>query len=67
MRGRGRAACDGKYRDRASDVRADATGQAKVVDHSESPKSYADRRQSELEFLVGDLVLLKVSPWKGVI
>ena len=30
-------------------------------------KSYADRRRSELEFLVGDFVLLKVSPWKGVI
>ena len=30
-------------------------------------KSYADRRRSELEFQVGDLVLLKVSPWKGVI
>ena len=30
-------------------------------------KSYADRRQSDLEFQVGDFVLLKVSPWKGVI
>ena len=30
-------------------------------------KSYADRRRSELEFQVGDYVLLKVSPWKGVI
>jgi len=30
-------------------------------------KSYADRRRSELEFQVGDFVLLKVSPWKGVI
>ena len=30
-------------------------------------KSYADRRRSELEFQVGDMVLLKVSPWKGVI
>ena len=29
-------------------------------------KSYANRRRSELEFQVGDLVLLKVSPWKGV-
>ena len=26
-----------------------------------------DRRHSELEFQVGDFVLLKVSPWKGVI
>ena len=30
-------------------------------------KSYSDRRQSDLEFQVGDYVLLKVSPWKGVI
>lgn len=30
-------------------------------------KSYADKRRSELEFQVGDHVLLKVSPWKGVI
>ncbi|KAJ9552727.1 hypothetical protein OSB04_016772 [Centaurea solstitialis] len=30
-------------------------------------KSYADKRRSDLEFNVGDDVLLKVSPWKGVI
>ncbi|CAH1450579.1 unnamed protein product [Lactuca virosa] len=30
-------------------------------------KSYADKRRSNLEFQVGDMVLLKVSPWKGVI
>ncbi|KAJ9547488.1 hypothetical protein OSB04_020031 [Centaurea solstitialis] len=30
-------------------------------------KSYADKRRSDLEFAVGDKVLLKVSPWKGVI
>ena len=30
-------------------------------------KSYADKRRSDLEFQVGDMVLLKVSPWKGVI
>ncbi|KAJ9546624.1 hypothetical protein OSB04_019167 [Centaurea solstitialis] len=30
-------------------------------------KSYADKRRSYLEFQVGDRVLLKVSPWKGVI
>nr|GEW95372.1 hypothetical protein [Tanacetum cinerariifolium] len=28
-------------------------------------KSYADRRTKLLEFEVGDMVLLKVSPWKG--
>ncbi|GJZ57397.1 reverse transcriptase domain-containing protein [Tanacetum coccineum] len=30
-------------------------------------KSYADRRTKLLEFNVEDMVLLKVSPWKGVI
>ncbi|KAD5318351.1 hypothetical protein E3N88_18297 [Mikania micrantha] len=30
-------------------------------------KSYADKRCKPLEFQVGDRVLLKVSPWKGVI
>ncbi|GJZ62769.1 putative reverse transcriptase domain-containing protein [Tanacetum coccineum] len=30
-------------------------------------KSYADKRRKPLEFSVGDYVLLKVSPWKGVI
>ncbi|GJS03070.1 putative reverse transcriptase domain-containing protein [Tanacetum coccineum] len=30
-------------------------------------KSYADKRRKPLEFEVGDRVLLKVSPWKGVL
>ncbi|GJU37548.1 putative reverse transcriptase domain-containing protein [Tanacetum coccineum] len=30
-------------------------------------KSYVDRRSKPLEFEVGDMVLLKVSPWKGVV
>ncbi|GJY53739.1 putative reverse transcriptase domain-containing protein [Tanacetum coccineum] len=30
-------------------------------------KSYADKRCKPLEFEVGDRVLLKVSPWKGVV
>ncbi|KAI3754912.1 hypothetical protein L1987_54704 [Smallanthus sonchifolius] len=30
-------------------------------------KSYANKRRKPLEFQVGDLVLLKVSPWKSVI
>ncbi|GJV22505.1 putative reverse transcriptase domain-containing protein [Tanacetum coccineum] len=30
-------------------------------------KSYADKRRKLLEFEVGDWVLLKVSPWKGVV
>ncbi|GJW51927.1 putative reverse transcriptase domain-containing protein [Tanacetum coccineum] len=35
-----------------------------VRDHQ---KSYADVRRKPLEFQVGDKVMLKVSPWKGVI
>nr|GFC12506.1 putative reverse transcriptase domain-containing protein [Tanacetum cinerariifolium] len=30
-------------------------------------KSYADVRRKPMEFEVGDKVMLKVSPWKGVI
>ncbi|GKB14239.1 putative reverse transcriptase domain-containing protein [Tanacetum coccineum] len=30
-------------------------------------KSYANKRRKPLEFNVGDYVLLKVSPWKGVV
>ncbi|KAJ9553591.1 hypothetical protein OSB04_017636 [Centaurea solstitialis] len=30
-------------------------------------KSYADKRRKDIEFQVGDLIMLKVSPWKGVI
>ncbi|GJZ11875.1 putative reverse transcriptase domain-containing protein, partial [Tanacetum coccineum] len=30
-------------------------------------KSYADKRLKPLEFKVGDMVLLKVSPWKGTV
>ncbi|GKC02438.1 hypothetical protein Tco_0994048, partial [Tanacetum coccineum] len=29
-------------------------------------KSYADKRRRPLEFEVGDKVMLKVAPWKGV-
>ncbi|GKD00043.1 putative reverse transcriptase domain-containing protein [Tanacetum coccineum] len=30
-------------------------------------KSYADKRAKPLEFEVGDMVLLKVAPWKGIV
>nr|GEU93254.1 putative reverse transcriptase domain-containing protein [Tanacetum cinerariifolium] len=33
----------------------------------ERQKSYADIRRKPLEFQVGDQVMLKVSPWKGVV
>nr|GFC68696.1 putative reverse transcriptase domain-containing protein [Tanacetum cinerariifolium] len=34
---------------------------------SDRQKSYADVRRKPLEFQVGDKVMLKVSPWKGVV
>jgi hypothetical protein len=30
-------------------------------------KSYADKRRKPIEFQVGDMVLLKASPWKGLV
>ena len=30
-------------------------------------KSYANNRRRDLEFLVGDMVFLRISPWKGVL
>nr|GFC81348.1 putative reverse transcriptase domain-containing protein [Tanacetum cinerariifolium] len=30
-------------------------------------KSYADLKRKPMEFHVGDKVILKVSPWKGVV
>ncbi|GJR61199.1 hypothetical protein Tco_1503361 [Tanacetum coccineum] len=38
-----------------------------VLDYFVETKSYANRRRKPLEFEVGDKVMLKVSPWKGVI
>ncbi|GJT17247.1 hypothetical protein Tco_0875953 [Tanacetum coccineum] len=35
--------------------------------HRHRQKSYADRKRKPMEFKVGDRVMLKVSPWKGVI
>ncbi|GJU67118.1 putative reverse transcriptase domain-containing protein [Tanacetum coccineum] len=40
----------------------------KVIDTTKHrQKCYADRRRKPLEFQVGDRVLLRVSPWKGVV
>ena len=30
-------------------------------------KSYAENRRRDLKFEIGDRVLLKISPWKGVL
>nr|GEV00380.1 hypothetical protein [Tanacetum cinerariifolium] len=39
----------------------------RLKDANDRQKSYADKRRKPLEFSVGDYVLLKVSPWKGVV
>ncbi|GJY08957.1 putative reverse transcriptase domain-containing protein [Tanacetum coccineum] len=39
----------------------------KLKETRDRQKSYADKRRKPLEFEVGDRVLLKVSPWKGVV
>ncbi|GJZ73065.1 putative reverse transcriptase domain-containing protein [Tanacetum coccineum] len=39
----------------------------KLKDARDHQKSYVDFRRKPLEFEVGDHVLLKVSPWKGVV
>ncbi|GJZ69049.1 hypothetical protein Tco_0632599 [Tanacetum coccineum] len=42
-------------------IRARLEGKAQVME------SYADNRRRPIEFNVGDFVMLKASPWKGVI
>ncbi|GJY39174.1 putative reverse transcriptase domain-containing protein [Tanacetum coccineum] len=39
----------------------------RIQDAQDRQKRYVDRRRKPLEFEVGDKVMLKVSPWKGVI
>ncbi|KAD6119070.1 hypothetical protein E3N88_10341 [Mikania micrantha] len=40
---------------------------ARMKAAQDRPKSYADKRRRPIEFEVDDQVLLKVSPWKGII
>ncbi|GJS47156.1 reverse transcriptase domain-containing protein [Tanacetum coccineum] len=42
-------------------------GEKKLKAARDRQKSYADNRRKPLEFEVGDRVMLKVSPWKGVV
>ncbi|GJW64187.1 putative reverse transcriptase domain-containing protein [Tanacetum coccineum] len=39
----------------------------RMQDAQDRQKSYADRKRKPIEFEVGDRVMLKVSPWKGVV
>ncbi|KAJ9541839.1 hypothetical protein OSB04_028345 [Centaurea solstitialis] len=49
------------------DVVQETTDKIKMWPGFAKKKSYADNRRKPLEFQVGDKVLLKVSPWKGLI
>ncbi|GJZ02327.1 putative reverse transcriptase domain-containing protein [Tanacetum coccineum] len=40
---------------------------SRIQDARDFQKSYADVRRKPLDFQIGDKVMLKVSPWKGVI
>ncbi|KAI3792869.1 hypothetical protein L2E82_06760 [Cichorium intybus] len=40
---------------------------ARLKSAQDRQKSYADKKRRPIEFQVGDKVMLKVSPWKGVI
>ncbi|XP_022003828.1 uncharacterized protein LOC110901299 [Helianthus annuus] len=40
---------------------------ARLKTAQDRQKAYADKRRRPIEFRVGDYVLLKVSPWKGII
>nr|GEZ96620.1 putative reverse transcriptase domain-containing protein [Tanacetum cinerariifolium] len=41
--------------------------QSSVCWAEDRQKNYADRKQKPMEFEIGDRVMLKVSPWKGVV
>nr|GEV30681.1 retrovirus-related Pol polyprotein from transposon TNT 1-94 [Tanacetum cinerariifolium] len=39
----------------------------RMQDAQDRQKNYADRKRKPMEFEIGDRVILKVSPWKGVV
>ncbi|GJS53905.1 putative reverse transcriptase domain-containing protein [Tanacetum coccineum] len=53
--------CSGDRRDDCSTIKN------RLLAARSRQKSYADKRAKPLEFEVGDMVLLKVSPWKGAV
>nr|GEU55559.1 hypothetical protein [Tanacetum cinerariifolium] len=52
---------------RASRLHHSRHSMGESVDRQSRQKSYADVRHKLMEFEVGDMVMLKVLPWKGVI
>nr|GEY18775.1 reverse transcriptase domain-containing protein [Tanacetum cinerariifolium] len=49
------------------DYQENSPNQAKNASRHDRQKSYADLKRKPMEFQVGDKVMLKVSPWKGVV
>nr|GEZ22385.1 putative reverse transcriptase domain-containing protein [Tanacetum cinerariifolium] len=39
----------------------------KATPYEDRQKNYADQKRKPMEFEIGDMVMLKVSPWKGVV
>ncbi|GJW45262.1 putative reverse transcriptase domain-containing protein [Tanacetum coccineum] len=54
-------------RDSSRDDRENHSDQAGIQAAHDRQKSYADLKCKPMEFQVGDRVMLKVSPWKGVV
>ncbi|GJX58204.1 hypothetical protein Tco_0289594 [Tanacetum coccineum] len=48
-------------------MRQDCSHQGKTQSHTRSPKELCRQSEKPLEFSVGNKVLLKVSPWKGIV
>nr|GEV13138.1 hypothetical protein [Tanacetum cinerariifolium] len=65
--GRGRRGTTYRSRNDSGNDEKDHPDQAKDTSCTGSTKSYADRKPKPMEFKVGDRVMLKVSPWKGVV
>nr|GEW70707.1 putative reverse transcriptase domain-containing protein [Tanacetum cinerariifolium] len=57
--------CEIRYHPRKANVVADALSQKKRI--KPIMKIYVDLKRKPIEFQIGDMVMLKVSPWKGVV
>ncbi|GJU31091.1 reverse transcriptase domain-containing protein [Tanacetum coccineum] len=57
----------GMTRDYPRTTKRSSKSKSRIQVSRDRQKSYADKRRKPLEFQVDDKVMLKVSPWKGVI
>ncbi|GJT78247.1 putative reverse transcriptase domain-containing protein [Tanacetum coccineum] len=65
--GRGWRSSTHRSRNSSRDNREDHSDQTKDSSARDRQKSYANLKRKPMEFQVGDRVMLKVSPWKGVV